>query len=1786
MMQLYQPTPLEQAYSLYVGQQVFGVLPGATQIQISGRDAVPFLTQSNVDRGILRSLWTVADPQTIGTLSQLHQFQLLLRLVAMAQAGLLNSSMTVDTVNSMVQQYSSQQLNLPSFSSILVPLQDQLMSTYGSYVINNNVQPVSATPSQQGGGGGGGGGFWSLSSYSSPTLTGNYGGPSPQTAAGGFGVSQGSFGTGFQQSTASSGLSSMGTTSSFGSAATSSTFGIPNTNTAAPLVPPAQQFGGEIPEGFNTAPQLPTVSVSDAFGDIVPPTDAPLPSLGEISGSVNGGGSVDQSELSGSLHPTDSNESMPNTASFQSALQTTDSFQSGPSVQSGGFQQVGDMGAASMNQGSGFNQQQLQQSDGFGGFEAPVPTTGGLKTADQSLPMATEQSDDFEGFEKSDQSAPMAMAQSDDFGGFETAEQSAPTITAQKDDFGGFETAEQSAPTTTAQKDDFGGFETAEQSAPMATSQSDDFGGFEAAATTGPRPIESDPFGGLPGSHDAPLRGFDQVPQPGAQPLEADDFGGFEDAVPASIAQGAAVSDSFGAFGGHQDASLPSMDQVSQPALQQTRSDDFGGFESAAAPISGSTVDESDPFGPIAGTQDAPLPSLDQFSQPATQQPDTDDFGGFEAAAPAQQQAEGNDFGGFEKAETPVAIVDEADPFGPIVGTQDAPLPSLDQFSQPAPQQLDANDFGGFEAAALAPQQADGDDFGGFETAEVPAAMADETDQTGPIAGSQDAPLPSPQPDADDLGGFGTAAVSAPTIDDSDPFGPIAGTQDAPLPSFQEASQPDDFGGFETATPSQLDQPNVESDPFGPIASNQDAPLPSLGQVAPLQQTESNDFGGFEAAPASADVVPDNSDPFGPIQDAPLPSLDQPVQPSSQDDSFGGFEAAGPSSTDATNDDPDLFGGFEAAPQQADADDFGGFEAATPAAPQQADADDFGGFETAEAPTPTVDEPDPFGPLAGTQDSRLPSLGQSPQATSHEDDVGGFEAAAPSATVATADDSDPFGPVAGSEDAPLPSLGQMLQPVVQDQEDDFGGFENAAPVAAADDSDLLGPIAGSIDASLPSLGQPISQADVGNDFGEFENAEPVIAGAAVDGSDPFGPLSGTHDAPLPAFGQPSEPAVQETEDSFGDFGTAAPAVADGTSAEPETNDDWGAFGSSAPAPPAAPSNEGADFGDFTTPTIAPDDSQDEFGAFDSNTTTTNVVQPPAQDDDWGGFDSGAPADSQSNGDEFGAFDSNTGVTSATLAQPPAQDDEWGAFDSTTGTETAAASAAVEPEAHGADWGALESNAGTDADAPALERQAPENVDATERANIANKDDEWGAFDSNNNATGAPAAAVAQPPPAQDDDWGAFDSGAPAPSPAPASDDGADFGDFSAPSATVTESPPAQNDNWGAFDSSAPAPPPADSTPSNDNGDDWGAFDSNDGTTKEPPATDVAQPPTAQDNDDNDDDWGDFGKATPASQGPRMDSYASSMTNDYTSASGSVDGNISSDDDEFGDFGDFEGGTTSDEHDQKPPKNNAMQDKIRAYASQLPESLLRKSGLSGEHVDLAECFEVNIGLDTNASITDPARKATVDRCLQVLGILKKKRNSKLPSYWEQLFLVVKEELEMGKELLAEASSKKRMSKAERQQIQKPLVIMLSGFTEYLRVVRSIVGTIGDLLLLDVSALLTIDTYTSTWCSLDILKIPVEIEQLWKEIEKTASALSIRSLQSKQKKDSSTSLTSIRRRVTQRIGASEQQLCELTLVPLSKQDRGTTCGMVSWQEKDFMACSANILANRCPFYVVLK
>ena len=148
---VYQPTPLEEAYGLYLLQQVFGIncsMDG--NFRISGRQAVPFLTTSGVHRMILRTAWSVADPQTVGSLVDLKQWYLVLRLVGMAQNNIFNEQSTCDNLMYMVQQCAGQMYNLPTFQNVMIPAGEVLMAQYGTTTtMNNDTTAQLGHPQQQ-----------------------------------------------------------------------------------------------------------------------------------------------------------------------------------------------------------------------------------------------------------------------------------------------------------------------------------------------------------------------------------------------------------------------------------------------------------------------------------------------------------------------------------------------------------------------------------------------------------------------------------------------------------------------------------------------------------------------------------------------------------------------------------------------------------------------------------------------------------------------------------------------------------------------------------------------------------------------------------------------------------------------------------------------------------------------------------------------------------------------------------------------------------------------------------------------------------------------------------------------------------------------------------------------------------------------------------------------------------------------------------------------------------------------------------------------------------------------------------------------------------------------------------------------------------------------------------------------------------------------------------------------------------------------------------------------------
>jgi hypothetical protein len=1211
------------------------------------------------------------------------------------------------------------------------------------------------------------------------------------------------------------------------------------------------------------------------------------------------------------------------------------------------------------------------------------------------------------------------------------------------------------------------------------------------------------------------------------------------------------IGDAFGGMVGGQDAPLgdmntgyntapppivPAQSGFGVPSVSQGSASyglpqqSISSVNSFGAPVSTSSI--ADAFSDFGPTSNAPLPSLEvppvipEDHTTTTQQP------------PILEQ-------------TPITLND--DTFGPgsTVSISDAYSGMATSDAPPV--------GGGLEPTKGVPplntiDDAD-DDFGDFES--TPAAST-SGDLMGTAADPTDAFGMAPttmQTQAPSLGGLEFTQNLPTPMPVSDAFGALVDAQDAPLPSLDQAAsnvtqfpqEDDEFGRFEAATENvaAVENPMPMSDAFGALAGVQDAPSPSLNHAAlnvipPKEEAEDDQYGGFAAATGnevaqSFENQMPVSDAFGAlvgVQDAPLPSLDQVLN--------------------------------VIPPQQEDTDDdFGGCEAAT-------------GNDASQIVANPMPVSDAFGALVGVQDAPLPSLHQTsnvipPQEEDAEDEFGGFEAATGNDVIQAVENpmpvSDAFGALVGIQDAPMPSLDQasnVVPPQEEAEDDEFGGFaaatgnevayavENPMPV-----SDAFGALGGVQDAPLPSLDQVLNvitpQEAEDDEFGGFEAATGNEIPPALDGM--FGAMEGAHG-----------PAA--VSDAFGDFGSPPPTNKGMDMFESATKPQFVqqnqnqmlSMDTSGPTMSVSDVFGGLEVQDAPLPTLAQfsnvvsetepatkEEAEDDFGGFEG-----------AQEDEFGDFGA-APSGSNDQADP-GGFEGVTSAYSSDLdnARPQPQ---------------------VDPEQEAdlfGDFGEAPPGSNDNADFGDFEGVTAsgsgglDNTPSQPQAGSSQEEDLFGDFGapskgSSDNADfgdfeGIPASnsggvgeAPAQPQSGstgsqEADLFGDFGA---APS---SSNDNADFGDFEGvdtPAQPQNGPTSQEEDEFGDFGTA-----PEGSNSDADFGNFEGVSTSNSGSNGlaavDSSVNEPAEPQETGSNDDFD-DFGDFGgfEQAPASSTPAYGQQEEAPADDW---------------------GDFEstGGQTVPDVASEETNPQHFNDKIRSLSLQLPRPLLRKNGLSGEHVDLAECFEVNIGLD---SPLDDQRRKRAERCIQVLQFLSRS-NPKLGStYWEQVFKVVKDELLLGKSIVLEA---KKLRGSDISQVKRPLQIMMAGLVEYIRVTRSIVASVGDMLMLDSSALLTIDTWASTWCSLSILEVALHIEIIWKEIQKESSGILSTNL------GGSVGLGSIRAQVSGR--CPPDKLCQLTLRPLSKAGNQETMSEVTWQGKNFMACSANFLAHRCPFYVV--
>ena len=1319
------------------------------------------------------------------------------------------------------------------------------------------------------------------------------------------------------------------------------------------------------------------------------------------------------------------------------------------------------------------------------------------------------------------------------------------------------------------------------------------FGGVQSVGSFGSASVQttsiSDAFGGLGPVENAPLPSLGEFPP--APPTNANNAENGAAAppppaisdtsmigtnsvpsdagsVPSVATGGTSISDAFVSAGGVPDAPLPQLGQTMTtgaiqpppplplPEKQQQQQDqhqitagddEFGVFENAegniptadannfefgdfgsapersqvGGPAAGSAMSASDAFG--GGLTDTPIPSLGQSSDTHQQESGDEDFGGFEHAASTVPNS------GQEKVPHADSLTADtaADPFVSME-VANAPLQSLDPFGGGSNDPVVSNvvsdadddiDFGGFE------------DAGGQDTSQI---------DLPPFQGT-----PQEQTAQSDFNVFQDAALSQLDGVQQDPS-----TQLQP-PQSQTPSSDDPFSAFDAVAPPPAPMPSMmglqeisSGDVNQPGANAANSVIAEETSGTGGNTNDFGDWGGFEDADTTTsgtfraqDVSPldpmtvastqSDSDLTG-FEDTSRELQQTPAAPSA--DPFSAFDAVAPPDTPLPSmASPSVVPGGDPSAQKAmpstSADKIGSDDA-------------FGGFENAAGTHPMAivgGESDLF----GSPPSRDASTAAN---TSNADDWGDFGAAPGSTDAATSVDAD--------ELAVLEHQGttQKVAALGSESENYFGNF-GAAPASTA--------------------------ADTGN-FGHFGSAS---AAAAIDAIGDSGAASARTDTDEPGnFGAASAPA-SPVDDDFGDFGEAPVSV-------PGAADDFGDFGAAPASAPAATDDFGDfgsarariaadDFGDFDAapaPSVPAGAGSDLFSAQESQGLPTaesqnaTVAAPSPATNDWGDFGTASatatppaggntdpfgapemersPSEIQPSTDEFGDFDEAPARTAQTggdtilfgpsetsqepsvaVAAPPAATDDWGDFD--------AAPVSSAPDS------------------------VPSNASESQIVSSVDQGGNFGAFDA--------APSLNAHVSADDDDWGDFDRAPALQDNSAVTDKMNDFGAFdAAPSAS---SPPIsnQNDDFEDFNNDpAPQVPTA-----NDEADDFGAFDA---------ATNIAVPPASA----NDDDWGDFGDA-PASKAPAP-SEGSADFGAFDSTPAFSGSRADEDNDDWGAFDNalapsaaVEDGFGNFESSQSLPQSidgaEANQERIRALSTKLPEAFLRKKD-SSDHVDLGESYDVNLGMEFPL---DSHREKKFDRCVQLLELLSTDDSKLGSAYWQQAFEVLRDELLLGKSILLEA---KDLSPVDLGKVNKPLLVMVTGLIEYMRIVRSIVATVGDILMLDASALLTIDTLESTWCSLSILETAVEIENIWKELLSFAYGL----LKLDNGRINEISLSEIRKKCCGR--TASEKLCHLTLQPVAKKPIITTRSKVSWNGLHYMACSANFLAHKCPFYVASR
>lgn len=1169
----------------------------------------------------------------------------------------------------------------------------------------------------------------------------------------------------------------------------------------------------------------------------------------------------------------------------------------------------------------------------------------------------------------------------------------------------------------------------------------------------------------------------------------------------------------------------------------------------------------------------------------------------------------------------PLQKLSVSDAFGDLI--VDAPLPAL-------PSAAD-EDFGDLQEAQGAQEAhgsvEDVDEFGDFVGDSTIAVGQNSESQ--PIVSHSVLPQGT-SVDDEDFGDFsGIPAIGAlhdtPDVIQYDsislaPTDPAVGmgfsqpVHDGPLPSLDAPGVMDDFGDFVgTSVETPFTEMHASSWNHTPAAFHESS------QFQTLSAPGSNQLDGM----TSTDAFSSAFDKLQPIHDQPLP----PLVESQPDDSFGEFHVGVTEVTaDVLGDRPLLtaFGGSIqslphksqdlATPDDGDNDDtFGGFEGAdnvlnagadplssafddiqpledqplpalhlmaNPTTRQEDDSDDFGHFEGVTNVMMEHDKIETDNPVDSSEVKHERSLSPMIHQIATDDDFGDFEDIPDNRQGDAPALDDPFSSAFDSiqpiQNQPLPPL-NFGSPPFGDLDDDFGSFEGVSGgmdnmtiiVDSISGSGAVGGLQPFQDQpSSPSLDNASPQTEIEHEnkefelFGEGTTVENITTPTIDNPLSAFDDIHPTQDQPLKSLQSWSAPA-QGDDTKEATFGTLSRIViatnATITAAQDQILESYRHIQpiQDQPLPSlnlggtVTPEDDDDDFGDFMgTSDIAPSDSFPTTFGF----AQPNSVQTPSFLDQ-----------NQSELDDFGEFTGipapQTNVPVEPVFQfsiPPDLEDPM-----TSSLSVGESLSLSEGKVQGSHFET----------APFENRHVVDNNLGSTRTSTLGVGD----FETSNDCI-RPTGNNIQNSLIGESVAGQIES--------VNQDDASEFSDFEG-----VKGSPVDSDAVGIEDVAHIMVPIQDTTqttvdmdmlqkdmPANQpesavDDEDWGDFEHVQvpTNTEVPPVaafTDFANAPSPEENL--------YGLATSTvpiefaafnsvfepsvdiqfSQTADKNLVFSADFGDVESYKNAQDSKAT--DDEFGDWDSFQDATPSAITCRERPQTL---DEIQVW--------LQGRSLTGllANIDVSLLVHQNLvsknwtaGFGTKSTSTLQRAR----RCCELVSLLSTSCSNLLSSAWTRVVTVVRNELTMGLFLLQEA---KGLSKESKKEVKAPLGNMVSGLGEFVRVVRSIIATVGDIFCLDLQAPLSREFFASSWQGLDIVQVALEVEESWKSIEKLSRALGL---------SIAARLETIQAIRTIAADAEWSSLCQLTLQPLSHVEN--TKNEVIWEGKPFMACAANFWSNR--------